>query len=79
MPMQPKPSAETSSPLLPNVRFCIALFSFNDQRRSTPCVSGRGDLAYSLVGRLRRSMRIWLDTTVAPQISPAIMIRIPIA
>ena len=26
-PMQPKPSADTSKPLLPNMRFCIALFS----------------------------------------------------
>src|SRR5262245_21029562 len=27
MPMQPNPSADTSNPLLPNVRFSIALFS----------------------------------------------------
>ena len=25
MPMQPKPSADTSSPLVPNIRFCIPL------------------------------------------------------
>src|ERR1700721_2193927 len=33
--MQPNPSADTSAPLLPKVRFCMALVSFNDRRRST--------------------------------------------
>src|SRR5215207_2955603 len=39
--MQPNPSADTSRPLFPRLRFCIALFSLNDPGRPTPCAPAR--------------------------------------
>src|SRR5262249_31690233 len=33
MPMQPKPSADTPKPSLPNIRFCMASVSFRSRQR----------------------------------------------